>query len=475
MKNDGRKNMNLKYGGYASVVTAAAVIIAIILNLVAGQLNIKFDLTKNKLYTLSEDTVSLLQNLTEDVNITSVYAEGSEMTVVTEILDRYASNGKHVKYSNVDPYKNPQLMAKYSGDGNTVSIGSIIVETADDYKIISMNDMADIYATQTGEAYIQGLKLESVLTGAIRSLTSGESSVIYALTGHGELDVPESLITEMEYGGYSLSYLSLIKDKTIPEDASVILLNAPTSDITAEELSEINRYLDNGGSIFITLGVTIEDMPNFASLIENYGVADSRRIVIEGDANYVLQQNPYYLIPQLSAEHPVSSRLAESKTNAFIPFAIGIDLLETKRSTVDVQAFAVTSTYAYSKAITEMSSPQQSADDPNGSFALGAAITDIDSSGNAEGVKAVIFGAETIMEADINSLVNGGNYGLVMNCFDWLTDNDSQARSKSLGSDEYLNLTQSKAIVIMGICVIVIPLAILIAGIIVVVKRRNKQ
>ena len=42
----------LKYGGYASVMTAIVVVVVIVLNLAVSGFNIKFDLTKNKLYTL---------------------------------------------------------------------------------------------------------------------------------------------------------------------------------------------------------------------------------------------------------------------------------------------------------------------------------------------------------------------------------------------------------------------------------------
>ncbi|MDD3570958.1 MAG: GldG family protein [Lachnospiraceae bacterium] len=235
MKNEKNKSL-LKYGGYASVMTTVVVIVAIVLNMVASQLNIKFDLTKNKLYTISEDTISLLQGLTEDVNIYSVYADGQELPVVTEILDRYASTSKHIIVENVDPYKNPQFAAKYIKNGDSITIGSVVVSTANGYKIISESDLADVYVNEAGESYMQGIKLESVLTGAIRGLTSGESNVIYALTGHSEAKVYDDLITEMQYGGYSLKDLNLVKGGAIPKDCSILLINAPTTDITDSEI-----------------------------------------------------------------------------------------------------------------------------------------------------------------------------------------------------------------------------------------------
>ncbi|HCT65639.1 MAG TPA: hypothetical protein DIC60_10310 [Lachnospiraceae bacterium] len=474
MKDEKNKSL-LKYGGYASAMTAVVVIVAIVLNMVASQLNIKFDLTNNKLYSISEDTVTLLQGLTEDVNIYSVYADGEEMPIVTEILDKYASSSKHITVENVDPYKNPQFTAKYVENGEPVSVGSVVVSSAKGYKIISESDLADVYVNQsTGESYMQGIKLESVLTGVIRSLTSGESNAIYALTGHNEVTVCDGLRTELEYGGYSLKDLNLLTETKIPTDCNILLINAPTTDITDSESKLIREYMDNGGSVFITLAIVLDKMPNLDSLLANYGVSDSKKMVIEGNADYVYQQNPYYIVPQLSAENPISARLSETKTSAFIPFSVAIDTLDVVRSTVKISSFVATSPYAYSKALDKMSSYEKEETDQEGPFNLGVAITDTDKAGNEAGVKLVVFGAETVMENDINAIVNGGNFGLVMNAFDWLMGKDTLSRSKSLGVEDYLQLTQSKAIAIMCVSVILIPLIILMAGLAVVIRRKNR-
>lgn len=465
---------SMEYGGYASIMTAVVIIMVIIINMVVGQLNIKFDLTKNQIYTLSEDTTTLLNELNEEIKIYSVYPEGGEIPVVLEILNRYA-NSKNVTISTVDPYKNPQFATQYAKDGQAVSIGSVVVTTSSGYQIITQEQLADIYTEQTtGESYLNGIKLEGVLTGAIRKLTSGETVNVYTLVGHGEMALDSSLLSEMDNGGYTVSTVNLITEGKIPEDAQVLIINALSTDITTDELSIINDYLANGGKLFVTLGMTVSQLPNFDSLLSNYGVANSYRMVMEGDANYAYQQNPYYLIPQVNSEHSITARLKEAGTSIFIPFALNIDFLETKRSTVTAEAIATTSSYAYSKAMADMSNVQMAETDPKGPFALGVAITDVDNTGNNEGVKLVVYGAETIMEGDINTIVNGGNYGAVMNSFDWLVGNETVARSKSLGADDYLMLTQGKALTIVFISVILIPAIILFAGIFVAIKRRNK-
>ena len=176
----------LKYGSYASIMTSIVIVAVIVINLMVSSFDVKFDLTKNKLYSLSEDTITLVEGLDEDVTITSVYAEGSEITVITEILEKYATYSDKITIANADPYTNPAFAAKYAQHGDVVSIGSVVVETESGaYKIIPQDELADVYVDETtGDTYLQGLKLESVLTGAIRNLTSGEVEMILAHSGH---------------------------------------------------------------------------------------------------------------------------------------------------------------------------------------------------------------------------------------------------------------------------------------------------
>lgn len=159
MKKIDKNDPLIKYGGYASIMTAIVVIAVIVLNLVVSSFDIKFDLTKNGLYTLSDDTVSLVENLNQDVNIYSLYAEDQEITMVTEILDRYASHSKHIAVSNIDPYTDPAFAVEHAKNGQQPTIGDIVVETDSDFIIIPQEDITDISVDSMSQtAYLKALK-----------------------------------------------------------------------------------------------------------------------------------------------------------------------------------------------------------------------------------------------------------------------------------------------------------------------------
>ena len=477
MKKIDKNDPLIKYGGYASVMSAIVVVVVIVLNLVVSSFDVKFDLTKNGLYTLSEDTINLVENLNQDVNIYSIYAEGEEIGMVTEILDRYASYSKHITVSNIDPYTDPAFSAEHTKNGQQPSVGDIVVETESDFAIIPQDDITDISVDNTSQtAYLKGIKVEGVLTGTIRQLTNGAAEAVYELTGHNETPLGDDLKKEMGYSGFDVQTLDLVTQPKIPDDCEILVINGPAVDLSQAEADTIKSYLENGGKAFITFTLTTQEMPNFDSLLAYYGVADSKRLVAEGSADYVIDNNPLYLLPDLNSESKVCESLVEAGTNVITPVAMYIERLDTKRSTVNIETLASSSSYSYAKTLNDISAnnAQMTDGDPTGPLDVVVSITDTDNNGTENGTKIIISGATMLLEDSVNNIVNGGNFGLVMNAFDFLNGTESTGRTKSIGAEEYLNITQSKAIVIMLVSVIVIPLIILIVGFTVFIRRRNK-
>jgi len=467
----------LKYGGYASIMTAIVIVVVIIVNLAVSQFDVKLDLTKNKLYTLSDDTITLLKGVNEDVNIYSVYAQGEEVKVVTEILDKYASYSKYIHVSNIDPYQNPAFVTKYSQNGVDVTAGSVVVATNKGSSVIPQDEVLDVKVDSNSQtSYYTGVKLENTLTGTIRKLTNGINEFAYEITGHGEAAFEDSLKKELGYSNIDVKSLDLLTENAVPDDCTVLIINGPTSDFSADELKAVKGYLDKGGKAFITIGMTMADMPNFASLLANYGLADSRKIVIEGSTDYVLSNNAIYLLPQLSSDNDITKKLVTAGTKVFIPAGELISRLGTVRSGVTIDTLAQSSSYAYAKDISALNNNDsaKNANDISGPLELALAVTDNDSKNGDSTCKIIVCASNSMTQSSVNEAVNGGNYTFITNAFSWLSGYEGAERSKSIGTQTYLNLTQSKAIVIMLICVIVIPLAILIAGFAVFFKRRNK-
>ena len=80
------KDKKFKYGGYATLMVAVVIAVLAAINILVDQLPWKADLTKEKIYSLSEQTYSILDSLEKDVMIYALYEVGRENPTVDEIL-----------------------------------------------------------------------------------------------------------------------------------------------------------------------------------------------------------------------------------------------------------------------------------------------------------------------------------------------------------------------------------------------------
>ena len=97
-----KKNKKLlKKGSYSLLLTVVVIAIAVFVNLLAGELPssaTKIDVSENKLYTIGDETKSVVSALNEDVTLYLVAEDGSEDSTLDELLTRYRDLSSHIKY-----------------------------------------------------------------------------------------------------------------------------------------------------------------------------------------------------------------------------------------------------------------------------------------------------------------------------------------------------------------------------------------
>ena len=71
------KNKRVRYGGYAALITLAAAVMVVVLNLIIQLVPSDIDMTENKLFTLSDQTKDLLDTLEKPVVIYGLYPAGA--------------------------------------------------------------------------------------------------------------------------------------------------------------------------------------------------------------------------------------------------------------------------------------------------------------------------------------------------------------------------------------------------------------
>lgn len=469
-------NKRIRYGTYASVMTLAIIAVVIVINLVVGQLGLKFDLTADKMYSLSDQTQQIVSTLDKDVNIYPIYSSGNENIAYMEMLDKYKPLSSKITITTKDPNINPQFMQKYMEDGKTIGEGSIIVEAGERFKILSSYDLLDYQQNSYGQTQATGIALEQKVTGAIQYVTTNDLPVAYILEGHNEIELnaeaKQSLINE----NYEVKTLSIVTEGAIPQDTNLLIVNPPVRDYSEVETEILSDYLAKGGRAIFTLhsaDVYIDELPNYESILSIYGVKPQGLPIIEGSMANAFQNYPLFLIPNIET-HDITTPLTDNKLRIVLPMTQAIEILDEKSANTKITPLLTTSNSAYAKTNPESTSIEKEKEDIEGPFDLAVLIED-NWFNDSKSYQSKIIVLSSVNLLDANAYSSGANLDLFMNSVNYLVDKKESLyiRSKSLAI-EPLTLNAIQALTISGIAVIVIPLTILVVGIVIWFRRKNK-
>ena len=192
------------------------------------------------------------QDLDTGVEIYWVVQSGGEDDTLGTLLDRYDGLSDQLTVTKVDPDVSPTFVQQYVGDG-TLTNNSLIVVCGERSTYVSYNDIYEYDLTNyytTGE-YDVNFAGESALTSAIDYVTSEDLPKVYALTGHGEGELSAAFQNAVEKENIDLAELSLLTEEGVPEDADCVLIYAPQTDISQDELEMLQKYLQAGGGLFL--------------------------------------------------------------------------------------------------------------------------------------------------------------------------------------------------------------------------------
>lgn len=467
-----KKNKNriaLKGGTYSLLVTLIVLAILIVVNVLAsilpGNLT-KYDISSTKLYSITSNTKAVVNALKKDVKIYWIVQADKEDDVIENLLEKYESLSDHIEVVKKNPDVYPTFTDKYTSE--EVPNNSLIVECGDKNRYISYND---IYVTQTdatGYSSSSSFDGEGAITSAIDYVISDKLPKIYVLEGHGEAELPETFSKQIERENMQTESFSLLNEDKVPEDADTILIYAPTSDISAEEKEILADYVANGGKMMVAAGPTENgSLTNLYSLLSDYGVETTDGIVVEEDREHYAFQQPYILLPDLQSSD-ITDPLIEENYYAILPIAQGLTVKDTAGRVTEL---LTTSDTAFSKkAGYNLETYEKEEGDTDGPFALAVSI-DADNDG-----QIVWFSSSLFLEDMYNSYSSGANLDMGMNALSSLVgERDAVSiRSKSLNYN-YLTIDESTSSLLKTMMIGVFPLAFIVTGIVVIVRRRRKN
>lgn len=461
-------------GSYSAFAAAVVIAIAVVVNLMAGALpsdKTQIDLTSQAIFTLSDQTKRIVSSLDEDVTLNLLAQRGGENETVTRVLDRYAALSDHISVKYIDPNEQPTFIDQHDLGSTPLYANSVLVECGKRSKLVGYDE---IFVTSYSMDYYSysyqtttEFGGENALTNAIHYVTSENIPRVYTLTGHGESELSTTITALIERENMETNTLSLLMLESVPEDASVVVINAPTGDLSSDEADMLIAYLENGGRVvLITDYIESGVMENLLRVTQAMGMTAGEGIIVEGDRNMHVSRYPYYLLPEI-ASHDITQPLIDGKYYVLTPLAQPI--VETGEGSASVTALLETSDSAYAKlAGLQMQTTEKEDGDTDGAFTIAAA------SELGAGRMVWITSADT-MQDNVNAMVSGANSDLFMNSVSWMCDQVETISIRAKSMDETgLTLTQSQSAFWRAVMLGVIPGAVILIGVVVVIRRKRR-
>lgn len=260
------------------------VVLYVEVNYLAYQNNMRWDATKAKQHTLTDNTKDLIGNLHQEIRMTAFYT-GLPPKYLEDLLNEYGrlSNGKIIT-EIIDPIVQIGYASQF---GNTINSKEhkVFIQSGNEKKEVNFTDKV--------------LTEEQLMNAIVRVIRKVRR--VYFLTGHNEYNIHEEGDTGLKAFVAMLATNHVISKRVmlgiqgdIPEDCDVLVIAGPKSHFSVEEEEIINKYLlDGGDALFLVESVIVttpdkpltEDElnknPSMNSILNNWGINIADDIVVD--------------------------------------------------------------------------------------------------------------------------------------------------------------------------------------------------
>jgi ABC-type uncharacterized transport system involved in gliding motility auxiliary subunit len=439
----------------------------------------EYDMTREGVYTLADQTVKTLKDLKEEVTVYAFYrSQEPQFNQAKDTLTRFASYSPNFKVEFVDPDQKPDLVEKYQ-----VREGQRVVFTAKGQNEARPKDLT-----------------EQELTNALVKVTSSNQKKVYFLTGHGEPTIDEAdedglkdIADGLRSEGYAVDQFSFAAQggdvagqkvdlnsagsastiAPVPADAKVIIAVAGKTPLSSGEADSLSKWAERGGRVLIGLE------PKRESGLER--VATAWHIVPRNDlvvdvnpVNRMMGMGPAMPLVQTYESHPITANFRQPIA---FPTTRSLDVKDSG-GIAGVTAKALAKTGKSSWGETDLSSGSAEFDegkDTRGPVTLAAVATKSATASDkvSDEGRVVVFGDSQFENNKFHSFQ--ANDDFFINTVNWLSGEEGKIsiRPKQRGASRIF-LTENEAAVIKFFSIDLLPVAIIALGVSIRQVRRRK-
>lgn len=453
-----------RYGALASASVLVVLGILVAVNYLSARTNKRWDLTANRQFSLSEQTVKLLRGLDAPVKVL-VFDQGTNLDAYRARLTEYEYYSTKLKAEYIDVDKKPVQAKQY----NVEAYGTLVIEAKGRQERTTSASEQDV-------------------TNALIKVLSGEKQKVYFVDGHGEKDLTgtgrdgySTVTAALGRDNYEVGKLVLAQVEDVPADAAVLVLAGPKSDVLQPEADRLRRYLARGGHVLAmldpadNLGAT---MPNLETLAKEWNIALGTDVVVDASGmGQMLGTDASVPVAASYPAHPITERF---RMMTAFPLARSVSPTTTEPTGgKTVRRVVETSQRSWAEADVKgmretgkVSMDVAAGDKPGPVPIAAAAVAPVDAAADAAapaGAKKAESRLVVVGDSDFASnyaVAIQGNKDLFLNMVNWLAQQENLISIRpTQASDRRIMMTASQQTGLFWFSLLFIPAAILGAGV----------
>jgi len=264
----------------------------------------RLDCTRQRIHTLSEKTMNVLNGLKDEARITVLIGSGKasfgrrgEVDISQRVQDMaalYRASSGRVRTEVIRHYRERLRAEKVASRIHSqVTPDSVVVECGDRYRAIPFRELVDLpgVTSDGAEGALPGFLGEEKITAAIVQVTEPDRAAVYFTTGHGEpalagpsANAMNELVAALKRDNYRVEPLNLLQRRAVPADCRALVIAGPASPFDEQETEILHEYLAGNGQLLVLVRAKQPrvNLGALYTLLKEYNVrVEQDRTVIE--------------------------------------------------------------------------------------------------------------------------------------------------------------------------------------------------
>jgi ABC-type uncharacterized transport system involved in gliding motility auxiliary subunit len=446
----------VRYGSNLLILGIAFIGILAVVNYLMFNNPKRWDLTEDQENTLTKETMDTIDAFPGEVSVVGYFSPEMPSDEARSLLDDYAfySDGK-ISYQFVDPLANPVAAQQ----ANITRDGTIVFTSGNRQEQVT-------YAS------------EQEFTGALVRLLSDEQKAVYFLEGHGEYSPEEtgaagySLAKQtLEGKNYTVSNLNLLVTNAIPEDAAVIIVAGPIYPLEEQEVALLGDYVSQGGALIVMeepLPLTeFDDHSDLLAkyLLESWDIQYGADIVIDQTS-----QQPFVAYADQYGSHVITEKMQRVATA--YPTSRSVQITENLDGVYPIE-LVLTASQSWAESDFEALDAGEEVVPDEGDLVGPVPLAVVVEATLGENRVAVFGDADFANDENFTYLGNGDMF---INTVDWAAGQEALINLTPKNQTERLLLPPQPYFMnlVLLLVVFVIPGVVLISGIVVWIRKRQR-